>query len=145
MAYNTTLLIHEVLNEFQRQKTQQEKINILRKHKSPALLDLLRCSFDERIIFQLPDGTPPYVPAQVGSVPNNLLKQNMKLTYWVKGGKGDIGKVNKIKRERIFLDVLESIHPEDAKVLILAKDKKPLCKGLTAKLVKEAFPGLLPD
>jgi hypothetical protein len=39
--------------------------------------------------------------------------------------------------------VLESIHPKEAKVLIAVKDKKLPYKGLTKKLVEEAFPGLL--
>ena len=145
MAYYTTLEIHEVLEQFQKLKTRDEKVAHLKKHASPALKDLLRCSLDPRVVFQLPAGKPPYEPAKEGSVPSTLLKKNRDLTYWVKGGQGDRGGIKQYKRERIFLDALESIHPKDAEILILAKDKKPLCKGLTAKLVEKAFPGLLPQ
>lgn len=145
MNYYTTLEIHEVLEQFVKLKTRDEKVKHLQKNKSPALTDLIRCSLDPRIIFQIPVGSPPYTKASPESVPNTLLKQNKMLTFWVKGGDGDRGKVPSYKREKIFLDVLESIHPKDAEVLILAKEKKPLCKGLTHTLVRKAYPGLLPD
>ena len=46
-----------------------------------------------------------------------------------------------LKRETLFIGLLESIDPEDAKVLLAAKDKK--LKGITAAIVNEAFPGLI--
>lgn len=142
MAYYNRLLIFEVLQKFEELKTKKEKIEHLRKNDTAALRDLIRCSLDPKIQFLLPEGAPPYNPAAPESIPSNLLKQNVKLTYWVKGSP-KAAQVDKIRRERIFMDVLESIHPEDALVLIKAKDKKQLAKGLTQKLVNEAFPGLI--
>jgi len=43
----------------------------------------------------------------------------------------------------MFIDMLEGIHPKDAELLILMKDKKSLAKGITKKLVEEAFPKLI--
>lgn len=142
MTYYNRLLIHEVLQKFEELKTKQEKLDLLRKNDSAALRDIIRCSLDPKIQFLLPEGAPPYNPAAPSSVPSNLLKKNVMLAYWVKGSP-KAEQVDKIKRERIFMDVLESIHPEDALVLISAKDKKQLAKGLTVKLVNEAFPGLI--
>lgn len=142
MAYYTRMLIYEVFQKLEQLKTKQEKIDLLRANDSAALRDIIRCSLDPKIEFLLPEGAPPYNPAAPSSIPSNLLKQNVKLTYWVKGSP-KAAQVDKIKRERIFMDVLESIHPEDALVLIAAKDKKQLAKGLTVKLVNEAFPGLI--
>lgn len=142
MAYYNRLMIFEVLNKFEELKTKQEKIDILRKNDTAALRDIIRCSLDPKIKFLLPEGAPPYNPAAPSSVPSNLLKQNVKLAYWVEGSP-KAAQVDKIKKEKIFMDVLESIHPEDALVLIKAKDKKQLAKGLTVKLVNEAFPGLI--
>lgn len=141
MAYYVTRRIHEILEEFEKLKTKDEKIQHLQKHNSGALRDVLRGTFDDSIVWLLPEGDPPYNPAEESSVPSNLLKQNMKFTYFVKGGKGD--QLPAFKRERIFLDVLESIHPKDALVLLNMKDKKPPAKGLTKKLVQEAFPNLI--
>ena len=141
MAYYTHYRIHEIFHLFTQMKTRKEKIALLKHHDSPALRDILRCIFDDTVLFLLPEGTPPYRPNTDTSPPSNLLKQNIKLTYFVKGGKAD--KVSTVRRERIFLDVLEAIHPEDALVLISAKDKKPPVKGLTKKLVQEAYPNLI--
>ena len=142
MTYYTRLMIFEVLQQFELLKTKKEKLKHLRTHDSPALRDMIRCSLDPKIQFLLPEGAPPYNPAATSSIPSNLLRQNVKLTYWVKGSP-KAEQVDKIRRERIFMDVLESIHPEDALVLINAKEKKQLAKGLTVKFVNEAFPGLI--
>ena len=48
-----------------------------------------------------------------------------------------------MKRERIFIDLLESLHAKEAEVLVLAKDKKLKYKGITGKLVSDAYPGLI--
>lgn len=143
MAYYVRKLIFEVFEEFETKKTRQEKIECLKKHESAALKDILRCTFDDSIQWLLPKGEPPYNPSKEDSVPSNLLRQNIKLTYFVKGGKGS--QLPPFKREKIFLDVLESIHPKDALVLLNSKDKKPPAKGLTKKLVQEAFPNLIKD
>jgi len=45
----------------------------------------------------------------------------------------------------LFIEMLETIHPEDAKILLNMIQKKPPVKGLTEKVVKEAFPDLLPN
>jgi hypothetical protein len=48
-----------------------------------------------------------------------------------------------LKRESLFIGLIESIDPEDAKVLLAAKDKKLPVKGITSTIVNEAFPGLI--
>ena len=47
------------------------------------------------------------------------------------------------KREQVFLGILESIHPEDAELVLKMVEKKMPVKGLTRKIVQEAYPGLL--
>jgi hypothetical protein len=143
MAYPHRLFTFEVVQQLELLKTKQEKIDFLRVHNTAALRDLIRCSLDPRIEFLLPEGAPPYAPPQPHNTPSNWIRQNVKLAYFVKGSpKAEA--TTQVKRERIFLDVLESIHPEDALLLIAAKDKKKLTKGLTKALVNEAFPGLIP-
>lgn len=136
-----TINIHEVIELASKAKTRQDRIDTLRKHESWALKDLLRGSYDDLVQWSLPPGTPPYEPAAESSVPSTLHNQHKKFKYFVKGLAGD--QVNPIKRERMFIDILEGIHPKDAELLILMKDKKPLAKGITKKLVEEAFPKLI--
>lgn len=142
MAYKNTLLIYEVLEKVSLAKTREEKIKILRENDTWALKDVLRGSFDDSITWLLPQGgPPPYQPAEPRSVPSNLLKQHKQFTYFVKGGKGT--QMLAVKRESMFIRLLEQIHPKDAEVLIDMINKKSPAKSLTKKLVQEAFPTLI--
>ena len=47
------------------------------------------------------------------------------------------------QREKIFLDILESVHPGDAELLVQMINKKLEVKGITKKLVQEAYPNLI--
>ena len=55
--------------------------------------------------------------------------------------------VNQIRREAIFIQLLEKIHPDEAKVVIAMKDKKfnELYDTITYDVVREAFPDMLPE
>lgn len=135
------LEVYEILERVTNTKTRDAKCDVLRQNKSAALTDILRCAFDDTIKFTVPTGTPPYTPASEDSVPSTFRTQNRNLTYFVKGGRGD--QIAQHQREKKFIDVLESIHPRDAEILILAKDKKSPAKSVTKKLVEKAFPGLI--
>ena len=135
--------IHEILEEFAKAKGKPAKMEVLRLNNSPALQDVIRGSMDKPITWMLPEGTPPFTEAPAGSVPSNLQKQNKMFTYFVKGGKGTNFK--QMKREQIFIGVLEGIHPLDAQIVISMINKKVPVKGLTRAIVNEVFPHLLQD
>lgn len=137
-----TKYVFEVLQEVAKQRTKAEKIQVLRKNESWALKDILRGTFDTFVQWELPEGTPPYTASEAHNHPTNLLRENKKFAYFVKGGKS--GQMPKFKRERLFIGMLEGIHPEDAKVVIDMINKKPP-KYVTRPIVQEAFPGLLKD
>jgi len=142
MAYKTTLLVYEVLEKVSQAKTREEKIQILRENDTWALKDVLRGTFDDSVVWLLPTGAPPpYEPAQPRSVPSNLLKLHKQFTYFVKGGKGT--DIIAVKREGLFIRLLEQIHPKDAAILVDMINKKTTVKSLTKKLVQEAFPTLI--
>ena len=83
----------------------------------------------------------PYTPNKPESVPTNLLRKNVDFKYIVKGGIRE--DMPSFKREKIYIGLLESIHPEDAKVVINMVNRKKPAKGITEKVVKEAFPNLI--
>ena len=141
MVYTIKKHIYEVLELVEKTTKKEEKIKILKSNESWALKDVLRATYDDSIQFLLPGGKPPYTPSQEGSIPSTLLKQNVQFKYIVKGGPAD--KMLPVKRERIFINVLESVHPRDAELLIKMINKESLGKGITKKLVQEAFPGLI--
>jgi hypothetical protein len=141
MAYTIKKHIYEVLELVEKATKKEEKIQILKSNESWALKDVLRATYDDSIQFLLPSGAPPYTASQEGSIPSTLLKQNTQFKFFVKGGAGE--KMLPIKRERIFINILEAVHPKDAELLVKMINKESLGKTITKKLVQEAFPGLI--
>lgn len=136
--------IYEVFEEFSQAKARKDKITVLQKHSSACLKDILRGLFDDRVQWNLPGGTPPYTASHAESTPSTLLKQNLKFQYLVKGIKTS-DDLPAFKREKIFIDMLEVVHPEDAKILVSMINKKSPVKGLTKKIAQEAYPNLIPN
>lgn len=136
------LLVYEVLNKASKARKKEQKIQILKDNESWALKDVLRGTYDSKITWILPGGSPPYTPSKPESIPSNLLKRNVDFKYFVRGGAGD--KLPPYKRESIFIGLIEAIHPEDAKVVIDMINKEKI-GGITRNVVEEAFPGLLTD
>ena len=134
-------LIYEILEAAGKAKTKEERIQILKDHDSWALRDVLRATYDLKVEFVIPAGDPPYTPNRPDSIPSNLLRKNVDFKYIVKGGVGE--QMPTFKREKIYIGLLEAIHPEDAKVVINMVNRKKPAKGITEKVVKEAFPSLI--
>ena len=134
-------LVFEILEATNKARSKDEKIEILRKYETWALKDVLRASFDKAVEFTVPAGAPPYEPNLPESTPSNLLRKNTDFQYIVKGGTGDT--LPAFKREKLYIGLLESIHPKDAEVVINMVNKKKPANGVTEKVVKEAFPNLI--
>jgi len=133
--------VFEVLEDVVKAKTRQDKIQILKKNESWALKDILKGTLDPKIEWDLPAGTPPYTASDPHNAPSNLLKRNKQFKYFVKGGPAR--DLPKYKRESIFIGLLEAIHPKDAELVVSMINKQKPGKGITAKLVNEAFPNLV--
>jgi len=133
-------LIYEILEAAGKARSKAEKIKILKDHDSWALRDVLRASYDLKVEFLIPDGEPPYTPNKPESIPSNLLRKNVDFKYIVKGGIRE--DMPAFKREKIYIGLLESIHPKDAKVVINMVNRKRPAPGITENIVKEAFPSL---
>lgn len=125
-------------------KTRQDKIKVIRDNNIMALRDVLQGIFDPAISFKLPAGAPPYTENKPNTAPSSLLRHHRFFKYFV-AGVGECERLNNTKREKMFIDTLEAIHPEDAKIVISMVAKKSPVKGLTKKLVQEALPDLIRD
>lgn len=135
------LEVHEVFDKVSNAKNREEKIQILKDNNHHAVRDIIKGGMDPNIEWLLPKGRPPFKANIPESAPSSLLRENRKFTYFVKGG---VGKdIKSAKRESIFIGVLESIHPADAELVLNMIAKKIPVKGLTRKIVQEAYPGLL--
>ena len=105
----------------------------------PDLKTVIMLTFHRDIQFDLPEGAPPF---KALDIPNNwgynrLPKELRKFKYFFKGNNS-----NAIKREKIFIEMLESLGEEEAKLVLMIKDKKLTYKGFTKKMVVEALPEL---
>ena len=134
----------ELFGRVSKAETKDEKIALLRAHKhTQALHTILQGAFHPDIVWELPEGSPPYKKdeGEYGINPSVLEREVRKLVYFTSRTGQLI--VNKMKREEIFVSMLESIHPSEAELFIQMKDKK--IDGLTARLVWEFMPGLIPE
>jgi len=135
-------LISEVFEEAAKLNTKQAKIAYLQKHNSAPLRDIIRINFDDDIVSLLPKGAPPYKKDDMpdGHNYSTLYHKFRQFKYFFKGAKTNM---NQVKRESIFVGLIETIHPKDAQLFIDAKDKNLKYKGITKKLVTDAFPNLI--
>ena len=138
-ATNARPLAHEIFTQVNNAKDKPKKIEVLRKYDSQGLRQLLKAAFDPKITWDLPEGTPPYIAneAPAGTDHTSLLDEARKLYLFIKGGSN----IPKVKKETLYIQMLEALHKDDAEVLINIKDKKLnlVYKGLTENVVKEAF------
>ena len=138
---NARLLISEILRKVSNAKTKKEKIDLLQKHNTPALRQLLIWNFDESVISMLPEGDVPYTPndAPVGTDHTRLEQEYRGLYRFVKGG---ADKLPGLKRESMFVQLLEGLSAEEAELLCLVKDGRlsEKYKRITKTVVSEAFP-----
>ena len=137
------LSIPIIFEDIAKAKSITERKKILLEHGSTPLKELLKYAFHPDIKFLLPEGAPPY--KTVGSPdeynPTYLYPNIRKLYLFVEGGNEGL---TTLRREQLFIQLLEELHPKEAEVVIQVKDKKLKYRGLTYKLVKETFPDLIP-
>ena len=134
--------VWEVLEEVAKAKTKETKVKILKENDGWALKDIIKGSLDPKLEWNLPKGTVPYNACEEYNAPSNLMTQNEKFRYFVKGLKSSEN-LTKLKRETLFIGLCEAIHPKDSELLINMINKEKI-KGLTKDVVNKAFPGLLP-
>lgn len=135
--------VFEIFEDFTKLKQRKDKVSFLKEqgNEVPAVKDVVRGAFDPRLKFVLPEGKPPYTPNRPESVPSSLRKLHKQFGDYVEGARSSA--MGQIKRETRFIQLLESIHAEDALIVLDMVAKKPPVKGLTKKIVEEAFPNLL--
>jgi hypothetical protein len=163
--------IFEVLHLVSKQKTNVKKVEVLKKYEEPSLKAVLIWNFDESIISLLPDGEVPYsgyseqtsysgtlttkIDEEVRKMHENgsfslgssdgdgrtTIRREWKNFYhFLKGGNDSL---SKIRRESMFINVLEGLHPLEAEILCLIKDKKLQTKyNVTKEIVSEAYPDI---
>lgn len=148
-------LIPEVLQRVSNAKTKDEKVAILQEYKSPALTKVLLCNFAKNIRFVFPDGVTPYTPSNLppGIEHKILFVEHQHLERYITktvngvtyfGCSGDVKpRLQQIKKEQLWIQLLEVLHSSEAELLDLVKDKKLTTRWkITKQNVIDAFPEL---
>lgn len=137
-TYN--LSFHEILTKVNNAKDKPKKIEVLKKYDTNELRMFLKGAFDEKLEWLLPEGKPPYTPndAPVGTEHTWLKQEVKRMFHFLKGGNPQL---SQMKRDNMFIQMLEGLSKEEAELLVWAKDGElnKHYKGLTANLVKDAF------
>jgi hypothetical protein len=132
----------EILTAASKLKTKKEKIELLREYENhPGFMHILRGAYADNIEWLIPDGplpagVTPSPAASVDTAEDRLIRAFRNFQYLVKGG----ADVKQAKREEIYLNMYRSLHSSEAELLHSIINKKLPYKGLTKKIIEEAFP-----
>lgn len=136
------MLLSEVLQKVSNAKTKPKKIELLKQLRTDALTSVLIWNYDTSVVSMVPEGEVPYTPndAPAGTEHSRLLKEYRTLYHFVKGGNNTL---NRPTRERMFLQLLEGLHADEASLICLVKDRNLQKKyKITKACVDEAFPDI---
>ena len=118
------------------------KIQVLKENESLHLKSVLIWNFDDTVVSVLPEGPVPFDKneAPAGTEHTYLAHEHKVLYNFIKGGNDFL---KPVKREQLFLQLLEGLHEDEAEVICLMKDKKLTDKyKITKAVVSEAFPDI---
>ena len=159
----------EVFDLVSKQRSAAKKVEVLQKYNHPSLRAVLIWNFDESVKSMLPEGPVPYgsiedqtaykggsfsdkITSEVrdmyekGSMSvqdeqqgrTTIEREYTKFYHFIKGGNDGL---KSLRRETMFIDILTGLHPLEAEILILVKDKKLSDKyKITQDHVAKAFP-----
>ena len=140
-------MVHELLEAVDSERVKANKLDLLRTHGDDSFKMTMIWNFDESVISMLPEGNVPYQPVESDvqanrekGLPQRTTIRNSARNFYrfIKGG-DDM--MNKIKRESLFINILETLPPPEADILVLVKDKALNTKyNITKELVAEAYP-----
>jgi hypothetical protein len=130
--------ISTVLKEADEQPNDQARVAYLSEYKdNKAMQTLLNYTLNPNIEWKLPDSDPPYKPCAFDDQEAGLYQEARRLYLFTNDPKAP--EMKAIRREALFISILESVDKEDAKLLLQAKNKKLPYKNLTPKLLNQVF------
>ena len=160
--------VFEILELASSQRTSAKKVEVLQKYEDNSVKAVLIWNFDDSVISVVPEGEVPYGDPNEQTVFDGSLSQNIAnetkgglsatgqdldgrnktslrkewttLYNFVKGGNDSLSKT---RREMMFINLLRGLHPKEAELLCLVKDKLLQTKyKLTKANVQEAYPDI---
>jgi hypothetical protein len=160
----------EVFALISKQRSNIKKVELLQKYEHPSIKSILIWNFDDTVISLLPEGLVPYASVGQQNVRSGNLSDNInrsvemmgelnsnsigsqdqgrssirkEYTYFYNFVKGGNDGLSKMRRETMFINILEGLHPLEAEILMLVKDKKLETKYKISKQnVSDAYPDI---
>ena len=135
---------HEVLSKVCELDDRNERIECLKENAYKQVKTFLQLCYNDKIELDVPKGKPPFKACPVGREPSPISRALQPIANCVVGNK-----LSRLKKEKIFIGILEQLHPEDAGLLCAAKDgtignfQNKKYRKITKSLVEAAFPELL--
>jgi len=135
-----TKCLYVLLKEISELSSNKEKAQALSSHRfAESFKIIFKYIYDKNIKWLLPEGDPPYKPCEFLDIEGRFLTDLRKLYLFIEGGNNNL---TNLRRETLFIQMLESIDPKDAKLLLAMKDKKSAFTGINKTIVRQAFPDL---
>ena len=136
--------IHEIFELVSEQRTKAKRVEILKEYRDDSVTAVLIWNFEERVQSAVPDGQVPFSPndVPVGTDHTSLRREWKTLYHFIKGGNPSL---SGLRRESMFIQLLEGLHPKEAEIICLVKDKnlKSEYPKITLDVVKEAYPDIV--
>jgi len=138
MALDTSKCMANLIAKIEAQTTKERQVDFLKLYSSYALKAVLGYGMDPGVKWMLPDGDPPYRKLDVSAdQEGRFYTECKKLIYFVDSPEGR--QVNQLKREQLFIQVLESMDPRDSVLLLRMKNRQI---KIMPEAIAEAFPNL---
>lgn len=138
--------LYEVFDEFEKAPNREAKIGVLRKNKSYALECVLRGTFHPHIKYvfdKIPNYRDSLSPPGMGYT---HIHRELDRVYLYEQNNPKVAPELTLQRKELLLaQTLEAMEKKEAEIFAGMLMKRLPVKGLTYKLVQEAFPGLLPN
>jgi hypothetical protein len=141
MIYN----LYEILDAFELAETKDAKKQVLLNNNNKLLQQVLQLTFDPKYEFYFKKMPTEYIkPDTIPGIRFAGLETELRRLYLFQKGNETADKLSEQKRKELFLQIAEALEPREAEILINIMKKDLGVKGLTAKFVKDTFPGLIP-
>lgn len=138
--------LYEVFDDFEMAKTKKERMDVIAKNLSQTLVDVFKLTYHPDFqwkVKELPDNYR--VPTDMlPGITHDSLNRQLRRLYMFRAGDPTAEKLSETRRNELLIQMLESIEPREAEVLLGIFQKDLGVAGLNYKFVKEAFPDMLP-
>ena len=138
--------LYEVFDEFEKATTKQERMNVIGGNLSQTLVDVLKMTFHPEFKWKIKELPENYrIPDDVlPGLTYDSLNSQLRRLYLFQEGHPTAEQLTDKRRNEILFQILNSLEPREAEIIMGIFTKDQGVKGLNYKFVKEAFPQMLP-